>query len=116
MPQAKALFTVILEPENDGGYSVHCPALPGCVSEGENREDALTNIKEAIALVLRTLEQKELVEAHVFEAFKGNETGPHETPDLVASEIREVLAARREERLPLTIETVVVEITSTVSA
>ena len=52
MPQAQAKFTVILEPEIDGGYSARCAALPGCVSQGEDRQDALRNIEEAILLVL----------------------------------------------------------------
>ena len=43
-------YTVILEQEPDGGYVVSVPALPGCVSQGDTREDALNNIREAIAL------------------------------------------------------------------
>ena len=38
-------FTVILEPEKTGGYSIHCPTLPGCVSQGGSREEALQNIQ-----------------------------------------------------------------------
>ena len=42
-------FTVLLTPDKeDGGYVAECPAIPGCVSEGETVEEALTNIKEAI--------------------------------------------------------------------
>lgn len=41
-------FTVVLEPEEDGGYSVHCSALPGCSSQGDSLEEALDNIREAI--------------------------------------------------------------------
>lgn len=47
---------IILEPSGDGGYTVTVPFLPGCISEGENREDALKNIKEAIALYLEPIE------------------------------------------------------------
>jgi len=47
---------VILEPSDDGGFTVHVPALPGCVSEGNTREEALGNIKEAIALYLEPVE------------------------------------------------------------
>lgn len=43
---------VVLEPSDEGGYSVVVPALPGCVSEGETREEALQNIREAIELYL----------------------------------------------------------------
>ncbi len=43
-------YTVILEREPDGGYVVSVPALPGCVSQGDNRDEALANIREAIKL------------------------------------------------------------------
>jgi predicted RNase H-like HicB family nuclease len=45
-------FTVVLEQEADGGYVVSVPALPGCVSQGDSREEALTNIREAIELYI----------------------------------------------------------------
>lgn len=45
-------YTVILQRENDGGYVVSVPALPGCVSQGDSREEALKNIEEAIELYL----------------------------------------------------------------
>jgi predicted RNase H-like HicB family nuclease len=41
-------FRVSAEKAEEGGYTVECPALPGCVSEGETLEEALENIKEAI--------------------------------------------------------------------
>jgi predicted RNase H-like HicB family nuclease len=50
-------FTVILAPQKDGGFTVSVPALPGCISEGENREEALKNIKEAIELYLEVLKE-----------------------------------------------------------
>jgi predicted RNase H-like HicB family nuclease len=40
-------FTMVLEPSEEGGYTVHVPSLPGCVSEGDT-EEALVNIREAI--------------------------------------------------------------------
>jgi predicted RNase H-like HicB family nuclease len=43
-------YTVILERESDGGYVATVPALPGCVSQGDTRADALANIKEAVEL------------------------------------------------------------------
>lgn len=43
---------VVLEPSDEGGYTVYVPALPGCISEGENVDKALENIKEAIELYL----------------------------------------------------------------
>jgi predicted RNase H-like HicB family nuclease len=45
-------YTVILEQEPDGGYVASVPALPGCVSEGDTRAEALTNIREAIELYI----------------------------------------------------------------
>jgi predicted RNase H-like HicB family nuclease len=41
-------FTVILREEPEGGYSAQCVELPGAISQGENRKQALANIKEAI--------------------------------------------------------------------
>jgi antitoxin HicB len=45
-------YTVVLESEPDGGYVVTVPVLPGCVSQGDSKGEALTNIREAIALYL----------------------------------------------------------------
>ena len=39
---------VIIYPGEDGFWVAECPSLPGCVSQGENREAAITNIREAI--------------------------------------------------------------------
>jgi predicted RNase H-like HicB family nuclease len=47
---------VVLEPSGDGGYTVTVPALPGCISEGETREEAVRNIREAIELYLEPVE------------------------------------------------------------
>jgi predicted RNase H-like HicB family nuclease len=43
-------YTVVLEREQDGGYVASVPALPGCVSQGNTRAEALSNIREAIEL------------------------------------------------------------------
>ncbi len=53
-------YTAIFEPEKSGGYSVIIPALPGCISQGENFEEALTNIKEAAELYLEDLKESEI--------------------------------------------------------
>jgi len=45
-------YTVILQKEEDGGYVATVPVLPGCVSQGDNREEALKNIQEAIEVYL----------------------------------------------------------------
>lgn len=47
---------VILEPSDDGGYTVYVPGLPGCLSEGDTKEEALKNIREAIELYLEPVE------------------------------------------------------------
>lgn len=47
---------VVIEKSGDGGYSVYVPSLPGCISEGETRQEALDNIREAIELYLEPVE------------------------------------------------------------
>ncbi|MFP4309438.1 MAG: type II toxin-antitoxin system HicB family antitoxin [Desulfococcaceae bacterium] len=47
---------VILEPSEEGGFTVYVPALPGCISQGDSREEALDNIREAIELYLEPVE------------------------------------------------------------
>lgn len=47
---------VVLEPSEEGGYTVHVPSLPGCISEGETKAGALENIKQAIELYLEPVE------------------------------------------------------------
>jgi predicted RNase H-like HicB family nuclease len=51
-------FTVLLRKESVRGYSVRCVELPEAISQGETKEEALSNIKEAIELVLEYLEHK----------------------------------------------------------
>jgi predicted RNase H-like HicB family nuclease len=45
-------YTVVLEPQEEGGFTVQCVEIPGAISQGETREEALANIREAIELVL----------------------------------------------------------------
>ena len=52
---------IILEPSEEGGYTVTVPSLPGCISEGDTKEDALKNIREAIELYLEPVEDDEIV-------------------------------------------------------
>jgi predicted RNase H-like HicB family nuclease len=47
---------IVLEPSDEGGFTAIVPALPGCVSEGDSREEALRNIEEAIPLYLEPVE------------------------------------------------------------
>ena len=47
---------VVLEPSEEGGFTVTVPALPGCISEGNTREEAIRNIREAIELYLEPVD------------------------------------------------------------
>ncbi len=47
---------VVMEPSDEGGYTVIVPALPGCISEGNTKEEALENIREAIELYLEPVD------------------------------------------------------------
>jgi predicted RNase H-like HicB family nuclease len=49
---------VVLQEAEEGGYIVSCPALPGCHSQGDNVEEALKNIKEAIVGCLESLSEE----------------------------------------------------------
>ena len=51
---------VIIYPGEDGYFVVECPSLPGCLSQGKNREEAIENIREAIQLYIEVLEEKKL--------------------------------------------------------
>ena len=48
-------FTVVLEKEDDGGYHVFCPTLPGCHTQSETIEEGIQNIREAIELYVESL-------------------------------------------------------------
>ena len=53
------LFKVILRPDpEDGGFNVSCPALPGCHSQGDTKEEAIENIKDAIMGCIEVLNQR----------------------------------------------------------
>lgn len=53
-------LTIVLEAQEEGGFTVFVPALPGCISEGETREEAIENIREAIALYLESGENDKI--------------------------------------------------------
>lgn len=46
-------FSVTLDRDEDGVWIVECPSIPGCVSQGETKQEALENIKDAIAACLQ---------------------------------------------------------------
>ena len=48
-------YKVVLEAQEEGGFTVYVPSLPGCVSQGESETEALANIKEAIEVYLESL-------------------------------------------------------------
>jgi predicted RNase H-like HicB family nuclease len=48
-------YRVLIEPDEDGVYVAEVPALPGCISQGRTRAEAIANIKEAIAAYLESL-------------------------------------------------------------
>jgi predicted RNase H-like HicB family nuclease len=53
-------FNVTLDRDEDGVWVVECPTIPGCVSQGKTREEALENIAEAIALCLEVRAERGL--------------------------------------------------------
>ena len=56
-------FSIVLEPSDEGGYTVYVPSLPGCISEGDTQDEALANIREAIALYLEPVEDDLVLDA-----------------------------------------------------
>jgi predicted RNase H-like HicB family nuclease len=53
-------YTVIFEKEKEGGYHAFCPILKGCHSQGDNFEEAVENITEAVGLYLESLKEDNL--------------------------------------------------------
>jgi len=51
-------FTIKLEESDEGGYTAQCLELPAAISEGDTKENALENIKEAIQLVLEVTQEQ----------------------------------------------------------
>jgi len=51
-------FTVTLDRDEDGAWVAECPSIPGCVSQGESREEALANVREAITLCLEVRSER----------------------------------------------------------
>lgn len=89
-------YTVILSPDPvEGGYTVTCPAMPGAVSEGDSRDQALRAIAEAMALWLEV-------------AADHGERPLDETPELLAQEMARVFRFRAGEGWDQLVETDVV--------
>lgn len=51
-------YRVLIEQDEDGVFVAEVPSLPGCLSQGETRDEALANVREAIALYLESLEER----------------------------------------------------------
>jgi len=51
-------YRVLIEQDEDGMFIIEVPALPGCISQGKAREEALQNIQEAIAAYLESLKAR----------------------------------------------------------
>jgi predicted RNase H-like HicB family nuclease len=58
---------IVYEPSDDGGYTAHVPALPGCIPEGDTLEEARRLIREAIDLYLEPIEDEPAAEGVVVE-------------------------------------------------
>ena len=58
-------YDAVFEKEEDGGYSVWIPDLPGCSSQGDNLEQAINNIKEAAELYLEDADEETIAEGKI---------------------------------------------------
>jgi predicted RNase H-like HicB family nuclease len=97
-------YTVVLSPEPESTrYSVSCPAMPGLATQGEDRDDALRNAREAMELWLEV-------------ATEHGEQAIPETPELIAEQIEFVLSWKAEEGWPLLLETAQVAVSVPVAA
>jgi antitoxin HicB len=55
MKHTRMRYTVLMDKNEGGGYTVTVPSLPGCISQGDNWDEALKNIEEAITGYIETL-------------------------------------------------------------
>lgn len=62
-------YNVIFQKEDEGGFSVWVPTLPGCASQGESFEEAMENIKEAITLFVEDEKENTEVETNISNQF-----------------------------------------------
>ncbi len=51
------LYRIVIEQDEDGQFVAECPALPGCISQGQSRDEAVANIKDAMAGYLASLKK-----------------------------------------------------------
>ncbi len=58
--ETRMKYKVVLDPQEEGGYTIFVPTLPGCVSQGETAEEAMSNIREAIDVYLESLRERKI--------------------------------------------------------
>ena len=90
-------FIVIMEQEEDGGFSIHCPAVQ-CSSQGDDRVEALEMIVDAVQGMLEAYEELKESNSSLIPLPIA------ETPELIADEVRVILEFRAERSLPMTLE------------
>jgi predicted RNase H-like HicB family nuclease len=97
-------YTVVLSPEPESGwYSVSCPALPGAISQGSSRDEALANIREAIECWLEA----------------ASETGMaplEESREVILQEVERVLHDRFEEGWDASVELTTIDMSAVAAA
>lgn len=93
------MYTALLSPQPDpaGGYSVSIPSLPGVVSEGDTRHEALANVIEAAGLWIR-------------DALASGEPIPADDPATIAEAVQLAIDDRRAENWPIALELVPVDV------
>ncbi len=64
------VYRVSIEKGEDFGYVAHCPAIPGCHSQGDTIEDAIENIKDAIKACLEALDKDLLTQTKELACFE----------------------------------------------
>ena len=57
MPRERAMRQIIIKPGEDGYWVAECPSLPGCISQGQSRKEAIVNIREAIEGYVEVLQE-----------------------------------------------------------
>lgn len=96
-PVTRAYTVVLSRDPNNGAYTASCPALPGAVTEGDTREEALA------AMVL-------VAQAWLDLGQRAGRDPLEETPELIAADVRDAIAFRLEEGWEPVIETEVVRL------
>ncbi len=69
------LIRIVLEPSEEGGYTAIAPSLPGCISEGNSREEAIENIREAIELYLEPVEDEQILSGNIQIDYSSSQSG-----------------------------------------